>query len=115
MAQKTLSKAGYLLGGLGVGSLIGILFAPKSGEETREFLTHKVKEGGGYAQKQARDLKERAEVFVERGKEAVSAKKEQIATAVNVGRQVYRSEFEQANERNRNRRALQSRAGFYET
>jgi hypothetical protein len=78
-------------------------------------LTHKVKEGGGYAQKQARELQERAEDFVERGKDAVSAKKDQIATAVNVGRQVYRFEFEQGNDGDRNRRVLEYATGFYET
>ena len=33
------SKVSFFLVGLGIGALVGILFAPKSGEETREYLT----------------------------------------------------------------------------
>ena len=39
MGDNTGSKVSYFLVGLGIGALVGILFAPKSGEETREFLT----------------------------------------------------------------------------
>lgn len=35
MTEKIDSTAGYFLAGLAVGSLIGIFFAPKSGEGTR--------------------------------------------------------------------------------
>jgi len=45
MAENTGSKVSYFLVGLGIGALVGILFAPKSGEETREFLAQKAEEG----------------------------------------------------------------------
>ena len=45
MTEKIDSPAGYFLAGLAVGSFIGILFAPKSGEGTRAYLSKKVKEG----------------------------------------------------------------------
>ncbi len=77
--------------GLGIGSLIGILFAPKSGEETRKNLSQKVTGGSESAQKKARELRERAEDLLERGKEVVTQKKEKIA-AVDVGREVYQRE-----------------------
>ena len=32
------SKVSFFLVGMGIGALVGILFAPKSGEETREYL-----------------------------------------------------------------------------
>ena len=35
------SKVSFFLVGLGIGALVGILFAPKSGEETREFLARR--------------------------------------------------------------------------
>jgi len=76
MAEKIGSKVGYFLVGLGIGSLIGILLAPKSGEDTREYLSQKVRERSEYAQMKARELKERAEELVERGKELVAEKKE---------------------------------------
>jgi gas vesicle protein len=89
MAEKIISNASYFLVGLGIGSLIGILSAPKSGEETREYMSQKAKDGSEYAQKKARELKERAEDLVEHGKEVVMQKKEQIATAVDAGREAY--------------------------
>ena len=38
MADNVGSKVSYFLVGLGVGALVGVLFAPKSGEDTREYL-----------------------------------------------------------------------------
>jgi len=96
MAEKIVSKASYFLVGLGIGSLIGILSAPKSGEETREYMSQKAKDGSEYAQKKARELKERAEDLVKHGKEVVMQKKEQIATAVDAGREAYQRERSKA-------------------
>jgi len=96
MAENIGSKVSYFLVGLGIGSLIGILLAPKSGEETREYLSQKAKEGNEYAQKKARELRERAEDLVERGKEMLTQKKEQIESAVDVGRETYRREKSKA-------------------
>ena len=53
MTEKIHSTAGYFLAGLAIGSLVGIVFAPKSGEGTRDYLSKKVKEGGKLARKKA--------------------------------------------------------------
>jgi len=79
MTERIDSKVSYFLVGLGVGSLIGILFSPKSGEGARDYLSQKINEGSKHARKKARELRERAEDLVERGKEMVNQKKEQIA------------------------------------
>jgi gas vesicle protein len=92
MSEKIDSKVSYFLAGLGVGSLIGILFAPKSGEDTREYLSLKVNEGSEYAQKKVQDLRVRAEDLVERGKEVVSQEKRKIAAAIHEGRETYQQE-----------------------
>ncbi len=96
MAERIDSKVIYFLVGLGIGSLIGILLAPKSGEETREYLSQKVKEGSEHTQKKAGELRERAEDLVGRGKEGVTQKKEQIAAAVDVGHEAYQQEKSKA-------------------
>ena len=80
MSEEVGSKVTYLLLGLSVGWLVGILLAPKSGEGSREYLSQKVKEGSKQALKKARELRERADDLVERGKELVNRTKEQIAT-----------------------------------
>ena len=86
------SKISFFLVGLGIGALVGILFAPKSGEETREFLAQKADEGREYAQRKAQELRERAEDLVERGKNIASRQKETITAAVDAGRDAYQRE-----------------------
>lgn len=92
MADNVGSKVTYFLVGLGIGALVGVLFAPKSGEETREFLSKKAEEGRDYAQRKARELRERAEEVLERGKEIAGKQKESIAAAVEAGREAYQRE-----------------------
>ena len=86
------SKVSYFLVGLGIGALVGVLFAPKSGEETREYLTQKAEEGKVYAQRKARELRDRADDLVERGKQVASKQKESISAAVDAGREAYQRE-----------------------
>src|ERR1017187_9887169 len=92
MSDKVSSKVSYFLVGLGIGALVGILFAPKSGEETREYLASKADEGREYAQRKARELRERAEDLVERSKTAASRQKETLSAAVDAGRDAYQRE-----------------------
>ena len=92
MSDNVGSKVSFFLVGLGVGTLLGILFAPKSGEETREYLSAKAEEGRDYAQKKARELRERAEDLIERSKEVLSRQKESLSTAVEAGKEAYQRE-----------------------
>ena len=92
MGDNAGSKVSYFLVGLGIGALVGILFAPKSGQETREYLTGKAEEGREYAQRKARELRERAEELMERSKEMVGRQKEQLSAAVDAGREAYQRE-----------------------
>jgi gas vesicle protein len=92
MADNVGSKVTYFLVGMGIGALVGVLFAPKSGEETRRFLSDKADEGRDYAQKKARELRERADDLIERGKDAASRHKETISAAVEGARDAYRRE-----------------------
>jgi gas vesicle protein len=92
MAENVGSRISFFLVGLGIGALVGILFAPKSGEETREYLSLKADEGREYAQRKARELRERAEDVVERSKQAASRQKETLSAAVDAGRDAYQRE-----------------------
>jgi gas vesicle protein len=94
--NNTGSKVSFFLVGLGIGALVGILFAPKSGEETREFLAQKADEGRDYAQRKARELRERAEDILERGKSVAVRQKETISAAVDAGRDAYQREKSKA-------------------
>jgi gas vesicle protein len=96
MADNTGSKVSYFLVGLGIGALVGILFAPKTGEETREYLTQRAEEGKEYAQKKARELRERAEDLVDRSKQVASRQKDSLSAAVDAGRDAYQREKSKA-------------------
>jgi gas vesicle protein len=96
MAQKIILKGNYFLVGLGIGSLIGVLFAPKSGEEAREFISKKVREGNELARKKARVLRDRAAETVQHAKETMDQTKGQIATAIEAGIETYSHEKSKA-------------------
>ena len=71
----------FLLG-LGVGVGIGMLFAPKSGEETRELIKNKANEGGEYLKQRGADIKQTATGWVEKGREALNRQKDNLADAM---------------------------------
>ena len=69
MAENGGSKLGYFLAGLGLGAVVALLFAPRSGEETRQYLRERAEEGVDELKRRGRELKERAGEVVEKGKE----------------------------------------------
>jgi gas vesicle protein len=89
MADNVGSKVSFFLVGLGVGALVGVLFAPKSGEDTREFLSKRADDGREFAQKKARELRERADDLIEKSKEVASRKRDSISAAVEAGRDAF--------------------------
>ncbi len=90
MSGRNGSSFLWFLTGVGIGTAVGILYAPHSGDETREFLMNKAEEGRDYVKKRAQDARQQAEQWTERGKEAYNAQKDQIRSAVDAGRQAYR-------------------------
>ena len=86
----------WFLAGLGIGAIVGVLYAPKSGEETREYLRKKGEEGREYVVSQAERARREAEGWVERGKEVVSQQRENWTQAVQAGKQAYRDATEKS-------------------
>jgi gas vesicle protein len=90
--EKIMDKNGlssFLLG-LGVGVGIGMLFAPKSGQETRQIIKEKAEEGTEFIKQRGSELKDTASGWVDKGKEAVGRQKETLNDAVEAGKQAYR-------------------------
>ena len=79
----------FLLG-LGVGVGIGMLFAPKSGQETRDLIKNKAGEGTDYLKQRGSEIRQTAADWVDKGKEAIGRQKESLADAVEAGKQAYR-------------------------
>ncbi len=80
----------YFLLGLGIGTALGILFAPKAGPETREFLLTKADDSKEFLKRKTLDLKDKSTGIVDRGKTAITKQKDNLAAAVEAGKQAYR-------------------------
>jgi gas vesicle protein len=103
----------WFVAGLGVGALVGILYAPKSGRETRETLITGAREGTEYLRNRTQQAAEQVgtmvdkgkeqvgdyvdrgraqwEEFVERGKNLVTDQTTRVTAAVDAGRQAYKT------------------------
>jgi gas vesicle protein len=79
----------WFLAGLGVGAVVGVLYAPRSGDETRDVICSKAQEGGERVRKQARRAREQAGEWVDRGREVLNQQKEQFRNAYEAGKQAY--------------------------
>ena len=76
------SNVGCFLAGLGIGAVIALLFAPASGDESRDFLGRKADESREYVTARGREIRRQAEELVERAKELVTQQKEQLSAAI---------------------------------
>ncbi|MGB8115726.1 MAG: YtxH domain-containing protein [Candidatus Sulfotelmatobacter sp.] len=79
----------WFLAGLGVGALVGVLYAPRAGSETRDVLRSKAEEGREYVKDRARQAREQASDWVDRSRDVVSQQKDQFRAAYEAGRQAY--------------------------
>lgn len=90
----------FLLGALS-GAALAMLFAPRSGRETREMLGDKLRETadrgrrlGEQAVDKGREIVEDASSALDRQREALEKRRDRLAAAVEAGRQAYRDEKE---------------------
>ena len=72
----------YLLIGIGIGMVAGLLLAPRSGEEMREDIRRRTHEGMDYLNQQADKLRDGAEKVVSKGKEWIGRSSESIESDV---------------------------------
>ena len=93
----------YFLAGAGIGAVLALLFAPKSGKETRDFLaktasdskdymSNKYSEGRQFVGDTGRKVTDDFNTFLDRSKEAVQRQKEQLSAAFEAGKAAYREE-----------------------
>lgn len=59
----------WFIAGLGLGALLGVLYAPKSGKETREELAASAREGKDYLYERGREMAAQASQVADRGKD----------------------------------------------
>ena len=85
---------GYFFLGLGVGAAVGMLFTPRSGTATRNYLQTKTREGTDYLKQQGHDLVDGATETIERGKQELRKQVNNLSEAVHAGKQAYRETVE---------------------
>ncbi len=90
----------FMLGGL-TGAALAILFAPRSGEETRELLGEKIRDGADKGKRvrdravaRGREILDDAAGYVESQRESLDKRRQRLQTAVEAGRQAFRDEKE---------------------
>jgi gas vesicle protein len=86
------SMIGVFLAGLGIGAVIALLFAPRSGKETRDMIVEKAEEGRDFVITKSEEICKQAEDAVEKGKDLVSKQKELLSAALEAGKQAYQEE-----------------------
>jgi gas vesicle protein len=89
-------KAASFVAGFGIGAAVALLFAPHSGNETRQAISDKAEEGRQYAERRAQELRDRAGELrdqaneaVERGTQAVNRQKKAVTSAVQAAKETY--------------------------
>jgi len=86
------SQVGFFLAGLGIGAVVALLLAPRSGKETREFIVQKAEEGRDFVVSKSEEIRKQAEDAVEKGMDLVSKQKELLSAALEAGKQAYQDE-----------------------
>jgi len=92
MSQRDGGGFLWFLAGLGVGAVVGVLYAPRSGDEMRDVILSKAQEGTEKAKQQARKAREQASEWVDRGGDVLNQQKERFRSAYEAGRQAYNNE-----------------------
>ncbi|MBI4164797.1 MAG: YtxH domain-containing protein [Acidobacteria bacterium] len=65
---KSAKYIGLFVVGAGIGAGLALLFAPRTGKDTRRYLARRAEEGKEYVSNTSRDLLRQAEDAVDRGK-----------------------------------------------
>ncbi len=86
MADEGGSGIGWFLAGLGLGALVGIVYAPRSGSEVRDYL----REAPDRLGRRSQQLKDTMGSWVDRSKDLVDRQKQQVQSAVEAAKQAYR-------------------------
>jgi gas vesicle protein len=90
--NRTADRLTYLLIGAGIGAVVALLFAPKSGRELRREIADLSLKTIDKGKEAAHALGSKVSGGIEGARESVEHEKGQIAKAIEAGKQAYREE-----------------------
>ena len=67
--RKVLYGVGMLATGIGIGAITALLYAPRTGKETRRIISRKAEDSMDFVSEQGRQMRRQAEEAFEKGKE----------------------------------------------
>ncbi|MEJ2109785.1 MAG: YtxH domain-containing protein [Acidobacteriota bacterium] len=94
--STTGEKALFLVLGAAIGAIAALLFAPRSGEETRQLIASKAREGADTVTAQTKSVKEKTSGYLDRGKDMVQQQRDSLNAALEAGKKAYREEKDKA-------------------
>lgn len=72
MAEQETTGIGWFIAGLGLGALLGVLFAPKAGKELREGLITSAKDSKEYVASRSREARDQINSVVDRSRNQIN-------------------------------------------
>lgn len=87
------TKISYFIAGLGIGTVVALLFAPQTGEKTRRQIADKAQDGKDFVTSKGREFRKQAEDIVDQGKDLVNKQKARLADVLESGKQAARETF----------------------
>lgn len=89
-------KALFFIVGAAIGAVTALLFAPRSGEETRKMIVSKAREGAENVASQTKIVREKTSEYLDRGKEMVHQQRDSLNAALEAGKKAYHEEKDKA-------------------
>ncbi len=86
------SGLAFFLAGAGIGAILALLFAPKTGKDARDYIVQRAGEGRDRVTEKSREYRQKAEGYVDKARGTVTKQKEQLSAALEAGKQAYREE-----------------------
>lgn len=90
MESNNGSKLSYMILGLGLGAVAGLLLAPRTGEETRKIIRDRADEGRDYLKTKAQEFSDQADELASKGKAWADRGRNAAEDAFDEGKQAYR-------------------------
>jgi len=72
MESQETTGIGWFIAGLGLGALLGVLFAPKAGRETRDSLITGARDGKDFVATRSKQARDQINTVVDRGRDQIN-------------------------------------------